>query len=604
MNDMTAFFAELEARDGFPSSRLNKETEFIESEVNRKSGVYARWVQRSLNKVMGLKLAVDGDIGPITKSAIRKFQRREGLAVDASVGPNTERALVTAGADRPPVSTPAADPRHQEWVGLRRWFTTSGRPPVQPVRAGNQVVTFVSGQATLAAMVRAIRTATGSGHFIYLLGWYLDDTFQLIPGDSTSTIRELFGQASRAGVQVRAMLWDQSGSRNDAEVSHINALRSGAAILDNRTVSRARPLGVNIGTHHQKILIVKGTKGLIAFCGGVDINCNRLPAPCPRPSSSSSGSGSGGSGSGSGSGGTGITLPLHDVHCQVRGPAAHDLLRIFLERWQDHPDHVARDRAKGPLLGLREPLPRPIGGVYVQSGRTYGNGRRHPGVSGGFRFAPNGEQSVRRMVLHAIHAARRFIYIEDQYLINLEISRALVRALPNIRHLTILIAHSDLLSNDECPQRQHRARRDFITPLRAAGGSKVRVFHLAPLRAPGSYVHSKMWVFDDEFAIIGSANINRRGYTHDSEAVVGIYDPATPSLVKKLRIALWAKHLNLNTAAGRAVLDDGVASARHWLTRPSGAQAAPFNERAGISASDAFRCRIASWDDHIDPDGS
>ena len=151
-----------------------------------------------------------------------------------------------------------------------------------------------------------------------------------------------------------------------------------------------------------------------------------------------------------------------------------------------------------------------------------------------------------------------------------------------------------------------RARRIRFcaAPLRAAGGSKVRVFHLAPLSAPGSYVHAKSWVFDDEFAIVGSANINRRGYSHDSEAVVGIYDPRRPSLAKRLRIALWAKHLNLNTSAGRAALDDGVKSARFWLKRPPGAHAAPFDETAGITASDAFRCRLASWDGQIDPDGS
>ena len=48
------------------------------------------------------------------------------------------------------------------------------------------------------------------------------------------------------------------------------------------------------------------------------------------------------------------------------------------------------------------------------------------------------------MFLRAIAAARRFIYIEDQYLVNPEASEALIRAIPHIAHLTILIPHSDI----------------------------------------------------------------------------------------------------------------------------------------------------------------
>lgn len=691
---------------------------------------FVQWLQRSLNQVLGLRLAVDGVMGAQTRSAVRDFQRRRGLAVDGIPGPRTRAALeaalagsvwpaaAAAGQDcqqelvlegfafdsdlltaahgtaiaslarqilagnvglvrivghtdpvgsasynlglgqrraeavaqelrsaleharpgsagrvrfavesrgesqpipgsavrsrrvhvcvvparpgRPPAPTPQPprppgpgprppDPARE----LRRWFTTGGRPAMQPVRSGNRVTTLVGGRATFEAMVRAIRTAKNGKHYIYLLGWHLTDGFELVPGDRGSTMRALFSRASQQGVQVRAMLWDQFGTQNSAEVGHINGLSNGAAILDNRTVSRSS--AVNLGVHHQKVLIVRGDQGLITFCGGVDINPDRIHA--------AGSSGGSGSGSGSGSGGGGGGSPLHDVHCQIQGPAAWDLLKVFVERWTDHPDHVALDRSKGRLRGLREPLPRPAGSYYVQIGRTYGNGRRHSKVPGGYAFAPSGEATIRRMVLRAISQARRFIYIEDQYLVSMEVSRALVRALPRIQHLTIVIPHSSLLSSQECPQHFHRRRRSFIAPLRAAGGSKVRVFHLHPPGTPNTYVHSKMWVIDDELAIIGSANCNRRGYTHDSEVAAAIYDPDR-RLAQDLRVRLWAKHLNMNTPAGRRALADGVASARFWLARPAGARVAPFNERSSISAGESFHCRVASWDTHIDPDGS
>lgn len=71
-------------------------------EVSRRSSEYIGWVQRSLNQVMGLKLAVDGKAGPQTRSAIRSFQQRHGLRVDGDVGPQIEKALVAAGVSTPP----------------------------------------------------------------------------------------------------------------------------------------------------------------------------------------------------------------------------------------------------------------------------------------------------------------------------------------------------------------------------------------------------------------------------------------------------------------------------------------------------------------------
>ena len=73
-----------------------------QSEVNRSSSDYIQWVQRSLNQIMGLQLAVDGISGTQTRSAIRSFQQQRGLAVDGIVGPQTEQALIAAGAGNPP----------------------------------------------------------------------------------------------------------------------------------------------------------------------------------------------------------------------------------------------------------------------------------------------------------------------------------------------------------------------------------------------------------------------------------------------------------------------------------------------------------------------
>lgn len=50
-------------------------------------------LQKALNKLLGARLNVDGDAGPITTEAVRKFQARNGLKVDGIVGPKTSTAL-------------------------------------------------------------------------------------------------------------------------------------------------------------------------------------------------------------------------------------------------------------------------------------------------------------------------------------------------------------------------------------------------------------------------------------------------------------------------------------------------------------------------------
>lgn len=55
-----------------------------------------RWIQDCLNAVLGLQLTATGVMGPETRSAVRSFQRRQGLAPNGFVGAETENALRSA----------------------------------------------------------------------------------------------------------------------------------------------------------------------------------------------------------------------------------------------------------------------------------------------------------------------------------------------------------------------------------------------------------------------------------------------------------------------------------------------------------------------------
>jgi phosphatidylserine/phosphatidylglycerophosphate/cardiolipin synthase-like enzyme len=462
------------------------------------------------------------------------------------------------------------DPRDPDSA---RWFDTG--TGMHPLRTQSKVTALVGGPETFAAMARAIESANSSDHYIYLLNWWAELDVVLAPGRaavggaaSTSVI-DYLTNAVTLGVQVRAMFWDGVGKQNTSEVALVNALdnaaiagANGAAVLDNNTL--------NLGSHHQKLLIVRGENQLIGFCGGVDLNTDRVSAIVRQAGS-----------------------PMHDVHCQIEGPAAFDLLLIFLDRWDDHPKSVSLNTTKGTLRGESEIIPGPKGNHFVQMGRTYGNGSAHAGITNRFgthryHFAPTGETTARSMIHHAILQAHRFIYIEDQYLVDMDTSNLLLAMLPSILRLVILIPHPSISDHPHIWTMCGRFVRNLGTDpkisicyLKPAGAAATPASLAANL--PGTYVHSKIWVIDDKFAIIGSANCGMRSYTHDSEVVAGIFDESrddicTVHFAHDLRMRLWAQHLNLT----KSDVFDPIGSAAHWSSPPLSASIAVFDPAAAV----------------------
>ncbi len=732
--------------------------------------VDVRWVQNSLNRILGLRLSVDGNAGPATRSAIRSFQQRQRLTADGVVGPKTRAALVAAGAplpdsepsqvaatalglpqltnvdcpapaaapdavldnfvfnksnvvrgrhtsqldalaraaissqrtrqpvesiliaghtdpvgsdsynlqlgwgrarevraelgrtlermspgvtsrikfeiascgERQPKATPESSRRAEIFLRKRvlrpprprllkpeRWapILSAAKSTNATLRVGNAVRTLIDGRETLEEMVSDIKATNGEKDYIYLLAWDLTDKFQLIacdpsttvrppcdpsptalpPCDPSTTVRRLMADASARGVQIRAMLWAKPPGLNLRETLRINALANGAAIRDDETPNntpmskarlRAALLAAHVapalipviiasitptdlarlgGAHHQKVLIVKRGETLVAYCGGIDINANRLNIV-----DAASGQ------------------PHHDTHCRIVGPSAWDLLQTFIKRWRHHPNGVKIDSGpKGGLRGAREPVPGPIASparidapfgasTSIIIARTFTPTRKVHGVGR--------ERDIKALLLAAIGNAKRFIYLEDQYLIDLDTAAALSRAIPKLQHLTILILGSAI--NDMPFGREYR--RDFVDRLTAGlspgNAGKIGIFQLSTSQAKTvfgihTYVHSKSWVFDDELAVIGSANCNRRGYQHDSEVDAFIFDdtPARSNLTfaQQYRMRLWKEHLCVPARD----LVDGVASAALWRApaRPATARVVPFDHRLPRSKTQNVR---------------
>jgi phosphatidylserine/phosphatidylglycerophosphate/cardiolipin synthase-like enzyme len=159
----------------------------------------------------------------------------------------------------------------------------------------------------------------------------------------------------------------------------------------------------------------------------------------------------------------------------------------------------------------------------------------------------------------------------------------------SFQRMIILVAGIGTVS-DELLQAGSR-RADFMRQLGPSVATKVSSYVFRPDTNAPYWMHSKLWIFDDQFAVIGSANCTRRGYSHDSELSVGVADPDRRTNGKhfahRLRMDLWLKHLNgMPKSAGigargnlgdKDVLDFVAASAL-W-------DKAPLLQRDGFTAN-------------------
>jgi tyrosinase len=104
----------------FDESPFGEATGLLQEEIRRGSPEHTRWVQSSLNRVNGERLAVDGIFGPLTWSAVRRFQTKARITVDGIVGPQTEGALMAAGAPPVPGGTVTPTPTPRPTVVVRK----------------------------------------------------------------------------------------------------------------------------------------------------------------------------------------------------------------------------------------------------------------------------------------------------------------------------------------------------------------------------------------------------------------------------------------------------------------------------------------------------
>ena len=409
-----------------------------------------------------------------------------------------------------------------------------------------------------------------SGDRVYFTDWRGDPDERLLPDGPT--VGGLLCELVARGVEVRGLVWRShsdllqfSATENEHLGEELNEA-GGEVLLDQRVRW--------FGSHHQKLVVLRhqgAPERDLAFVGGIDLchgrrdDAEHAGDPQAQPIDRR----------------YGARAPWHDAALEIAGPAVGEVLRTFVERWDDpHPldrrtpyRMVLQRMAKMPRHP--EPLPEgfpdpPAAGPHaVQLLRTYG-ARRPP-----YPFAPHGERTVAQAYAHAFSRARSFIYLEDQYLWSEPVARGIAEALqgaPELRLIAVVPRYPDADGRITGPPNR-LGQIAAMRLLQQVAPDRVAFFDLENASGVPIYVHAKICLVDDVWFTCGSDNFNRRSWTNDSELTCAVLDPERDEreprdlsgsgdgarrLARELRLETWSEHLGLGRDAPE-LLDPAAA---------------------------------------------
>ncbi len=386
------------------------------------------------------------------------------------------------------------------------------------------------------ALLRAMKRAR---HAIYLLNWAFEAQTLFHPqegctgpeSDRIGVFLKALAEA-KPHLDVRLLCWKSA--------LPVAATQDWFTLKDRKTFAGSRvklvldgklPLGAS---HHQKAVVIDDA---VAFCGGADIGPERWDTPehmddNPRRTTMRHTHGNSEQDFDS----------RHELMGLVTGPPAVALGELFRDRWEratgERPPRPAATKPFWP--GGVEPQ---FTEVAAGLSRTYGAWRKFPAV-----------REVERLHLAGIAAARRTIYMENQYFTSPLIASALARRLAEPKGPEVVLIGTEHSPSyfDQATMDQTRTR--FLETVRRAD-KHGRLKTYSPVTALGRIiiVHAKLTIIDDDLLRIGSANINNRSFGFDSECDLsleaqGRTAPQTRRRIAALRTRLIAHWLGCDDA--------------------------------------------------------
>jgi phospholipase D1/2 len=389
-----------------------------------------------------------------------------------------------------------------------------------------RIALLVDGEAYFRAFHTAALKAERS---IIVLGWDFDSRMRLHldetrPGEPPAQMGDFLNYLvrRRRGLHIRVLNWDYPMVYGtDRETRPLYGF---GWTPERRVHLRYDDTHPFAGSQHQKVAVIDDT---LAFSGGIDFALKRWDTPEHRGRDERrrvEGE---------------DYPPVHDLMVAVDGDAARALGDLARARWQ---------RATGEKL---RPCKAPAGDPWPEGIRVdiedveVGIARTQP---------PEGEapavREVERLYLDMIAAARRSIYVENQYFTSPAIADALARRLieddgPEILLVLRLLSHGWLEEHT-----MHVLRTGLLKRLAGAdrhGRLRVCYPHVPDLAEGWCLdVHSKLMIVDDELLRIGSSNLANRSMGVDTECDVLVEARGRADVKQAIvdfRARLMAEHL-------------------------------------------------------------
>ena len=202
-------------------------------------------------------------------------------------------------------------------------------------------------------------------------------------------------------------------------------------------------------------------------------------------------------------------------------------------------------------LPEQPPDPPPCGPHAVQVLRTY------PDAHFEYDFAPHGERSIARGYSQG-GSTRQATDLSGRPVPVVEAGRQAVRPRAGGQPAICTWSRSchaipTSTGDSRCrPTKSAASRRS--RPAAPPDPDRVHVFDVENHEGTPVYVHAKVCVIDDIWATVGSDNLNRRSWTHDSELSCAVLDD-TGEFAQDLRLRLMREHLD---RAADGSEDDGI----------------------------------------------
>ncbi|CEG42624.1 Phospholipase D, Pi-PLD-like-2 [Plasmopara halstedii] len=413
-------------------------------------------------------------------------------------------------------------PFDQPYLEPAQWFLTeeemirsrngSQRDGLDLYTTGNYVELYVASAEFFSDVADDI-ISLGQGDLVYLTGWGTSNV-PFKPQESDTKLCDLAEGAVNRGADWRMLVWSNIMERaqNHEVRDLINALPPPEKYGPARFVYDDR-LPFPTSSHHQKSVIIRKGRELLAYVGGVDLTSDRWDTVEHDQAELRER--------------TGIKAQYNgwiDAHARVEGPATIDIAQNFLDRWNSEPkpsqdlmDNLL-DFENPPYSALPNIDETPLdiidyGPHAVQVCRTYSPDYRH------YDFAPQGEQSIFHARIKAIHNAQNYIFIQDQYFILVpELLKAVIDIMPSIERLIVIMQRS--VEAEYTGYAKYLF--DMVSPIQEKFPAKFKLY--TTKKARELYIHSKLVIVDDVYVSLGSANWNRRSMTSDTEIGINIVD--------------------------------------------------------------------------------